>query len=88
MSPYYLFELPFVAHALRPEQRRTNVPRQQRRTLVAPPLPCAYIPITAHVISHVVVLPSDLNDLERFEPRLLLATECFVSLFSALRVDL
>ena len=33
-------------------------------------------------------LPTDWNDLERFEPRLLLATECFVSLFSALHVDL
>ena len=43
------------------------------------------LPIMAHVISHVVVLPTDL---ERFEPRLLLATECFVSLFSALHVDL
>ena len=42
----------------------------------------------AHVISHVVVLPTDWNDLERFEPRLLLATKCFVSLFSALHVDL
>ena len=46
------------------------------------------LPIMAHVISHVVVLPTDWNDLERFEPRLLLATECFVSLFSALHVDL
>ena len=42
----------------------------------------------AHVISHVVVLPTDWNDLERFEPGLLSATESFVSLFSALHVDL
>ena len=46
------------------------------------------LPIMAHVISHVVVLPTDWNDLERFEPRLVFATECFVSLFSALHVDL
>ena len=46
------------------------------------------LPIMAHVISHVVVLPTDWNDLERFELCLLLATECFVSLFSALHVDL
>ena len=47
-----------------------------------------HLPIMAHVISHVVVLPTDWNDLKRFEPRLLSATECFVSLFSALHVDL
>ena len=29
---------------------------------------------------------NDWNDLERFEPHLLLATECFVTLFSALNV--
>ena len=46
------------------------------------------LPIMAHVISHIVVLPTDWNDLERFEPGLLSATECFVSLFSALHVDL
>ena len=33
--------------------------------------------IMAHVISHVVVLPTDWNDLERFEPRVLLLQSVF-----------